>query len=916
MISTDLINIMTSCPEMEDSLTESLRPEPQRYKEYLLLKNKNHNLYELKTPVLYSREFSISEEEVVKCIEAISAVLELCTIVGIVIPRSRLWLRTHRANIQADDWVRYVRCNHTYSKAVHRLLAYVSLNGEGSWVKLLKWKFAAYFAFHRNQDLPERPNTKYPIEEIGGRKKISNFFSANCLIGGWIDDQLNSFKKNSNKELRMKFWHVVNTSQQLKKAMPDVPVSMIEQSVRDTVADLTMDPETLVQKQVVDGFCLVQHRVYCPLIDSDIPGSEMHVVLTKSRVVEALERTTDELFCDEVFTFDDLYEPFFPSVSANYIWSRGKCGSLNELYQKTSFGKENDLLQFGTELCTYSVSVSPHYGELGHAEARKITLNEEVGLGTNDFGLVIKMDSSNMDDKWREQFMEIFHLALAERPLVSAVGLAEPLKVRVISKGPPLTYTVLKPIQKWLWTCLKKNKVFSLIGRYVEERDVNRVLGKLMKDYIALSGDYVSSTNKLHSWVSEVILDRLMIHFEENLPLGFLHYAPDNFLVSLKELMLRALTKHIFVEDGVEKPQTEGQLMGSIISFPFLCIANAALCRLSMEESEFNTLRYRITDKPNRYSLGRILPCLINGDDCLLVGHKDRLRPCWEGFCAIAGLFSSLGKTYFSDSFCTINSTIFEWNPTSNWWTECKYVNLGLMKGQKRAGSGSSSVEYNSLKMGPHELGVIARELKRSCPPEIWLKVKSRFIYYNKKTLDKYPLSWFLPEWLGGIGLPVDHDNEISLTDRKMATVLKMKMNSDRKFKPVKPKDMAMWKMHELVMKDLKQFDYIEKPLYRMAVLNNSETIDFESQWAKLYKRMTINLLEKYPLESLYETINEVKSTHAALRHNADVQAYGRYELAYGSYDPMSDEDMLYENKDLVLPCWVGKFDDFPGLRL
>jgi hypothetical protein len=234
------------------------------------------------------------------------------------------------------------------------------------------------------------------------------------------------------------------------------------------------------------------------------------------------------------------------------------------------------------------------------------------------------------------------------------------------------------------------------------------------------------------------------------------------------------------------------------------------------------------------------------------------------------------------------------------------------MKGQKRCGSGSNNGKSNL--MGPHELGVVCRELKRSCPEKFWLKVKSRFIYYNKNVLDRYPLSWFLPEWLGGLGLPIDHDNEISKVDRKMATVLKMRMNGDSKFKPVKPKDMAMWKMHELVMKDLKIFDYIEKPLYRKATLMSGETFDFESQWARLYKLMTINLLEKTPIENLYDSILEIKSIQKALRHNSDVQSNGRHELEFDNYEPMSNEDMLYENKDLVLPCWVGKFDDFPGL--
>jgi len=334
---------------------------------------------------------------------------------------------------------------------------------------------------------------------------------------------------------------------------------------------------------------------------------------------------------------------------------------------------------------------------------------------------------------------------------------------------------------------------------------------------------------------------------------------------------------------------------------------------LAIEESEFNTVTYRVAD--HKVRLGKILPCLINGDDCLLKGHFQRLRICWEGFCAIAGLFSSLGKTYFSNNFCTINSTIYEWNETTKWWTECKYINLGLMRGQKRAGSGACS-KFRSLKMGPHELGVICRELKRSCPEAFWLKVKKRFIHYNRETLDKYPLAWFLPEWLGGIGLPVDNESEVPDLNRRFATVIKMKMNSEPKLRPVKPKDMAMWKMHQLVMKDLRCFNHVELPHYRSATVDEINIINLEDNWARLYKLMTINLLEKTPLEELVNEIEETDSIHRALRHNCDVQTLARHILSteFECYEPMTLSDMASENKDLVLPTWIREFDDYSAL--
>jgi len=778
----------------------------------------------------------------------------------------------------------------------------VALNGEGSWAKILKWKFAAFFAFHRNQDIPERPNLIFPKEGKGRQKeKVSKFWDPDCLLCGWVNDQLQKLKSSLDKGDRQMFWQIVNTSQQLKKAMPPVPQSMVDKSVEDTVVELTLNP--LALKQVKDSKLIIQQA--SQFFGDFLPGSEFYSLVTKEKVVDALKRSTSELFQFEKLTFDDLFDPFFPSTSANYIWSRGKCGSLNELYQKSSFGKEGSKILFGEESCLLSEPVSSHFGELGKHEQYTLSMQEQLGYGPTETGTVLRADISELKDCWKQQFCRLFELALLERPLVSPVGLSEPLKVRVISKGPPLLYSVLKPIQKWLWRTLKQHRVFNLIGRYVTEDDVNRILGNLGEEDLALSGDYISSTNKIHSWVSEVILDQLMLDLGENIDKRILDLIP-NFMSKLKEMMLRALTKHIFVDEaGNELPQTEGQLMGSIVSFPFLCIANAALCRLSLEEDTFNTKSFKINDNCH----GVPIPCLVNGDDCLLRGSVKRLRPLWESFCSIAGLYSSLGKTYFSRTFCTINSTIFEWCPTSNRWVESKYINLGLMMGRKR--STASSGNYQSYGMKGHQLGIIARELKRSCPPEWWLRVKSRFIYHNKRVLDIYPgIPWFLPEWLGGYGLPVDFSNEISETDRKAATIIKMLLNHDNDYKPVLPKDMDMWLMHNLVMRNLRNNTRLEPIHYRSAIVGDV-CVNFEHHWNKLYKYLTIDLLESTPLEELYQILNKDNSAKKAMFHNVDVHAYARHKIHLLNPEPMNDSDMTFENKDLVIPCFIKDFDSF-----
>ena len=920
--------IKIKCPSVEVACRPpqpTSLPEKSRYSTMIELYRKTS--FQLETTVALSEKYKLKKDEVCKIVEAVSAVCELYTIFGLASPRSQQWLKTRETKA---IWLETVRVNHGLYKAVHHLLRFVSENGMGSWVKLLKWKFASFFAFHRQQDIPRRPDMIFSF-------KSSFLFKPDELLGGIFRDFLMRLKsKNFDR-----FMQFSDTSQQLKKSMPEVPIEMVVKAEHDTLVELTSPVKEVPDDQ---GEVIL---VRCTTDKTLLPGEtdyqrytlafgedevfeeefgrrriyyEKKTTVTKTKVVEALRRTTRELFHDEVIDHHEIFEPFFPSTSANYIWSRKNCGALAELYDRVSFGKRESGMWFGSGTCSLFQRVSPHFGEWGKSESIKIAMEKDLGHEYTEEHPVLFFDSLDLRRSWQEDYCKIFELAKTERPLVETVGLPEPLKVRVISKGPPLLYTVLKPFQRFLWRVLKKHKVFSLIGRYVLPSDIERVLGGIRENEEAVSGDYVSSTNKLHSWVSEVILDELMIFIGENIPRESLAYLPNNFMIHLKNLFLKALTKHIFVETRIdyescghglfpcqyckdlspkyEHPQTEGQLMGSIISFPFLCIANAALCRLAIEESNFGR-PVRIVDTPFPGS-GPLAPLLINGDDCLLKGAKGRLRRCWEAYCAVAGLESSLGKTYFSDSFCTINSTIFE--RQKDRWIERKYVNLGLMMGRRRIGAGkkeSSQVEI-------HQLGTICRELKRSCPIELWPTVKSRFIYYNFKELNKFPIPWFLPEWLGGLGLPVDNPNEISRTDRLCASIIKYNLGLDRpleKLRPVLPKDAAKWLMHKKVMRDLREFEYLGQPLFKKGVHSGVRIFELEDEYAKLYKMMTINLLQKEPLESLYEILDEDHNVNKSLWHNATLFSIARNHIGSSNWEPMSDQDMVYENKDLVLPC-------------
>jgi hypothetical protein len=221
--------------------------------------------------------------------------------------------------------------------------------------------------------------------------------------------------------------------------------------------------------------------------------------------------------------------------------------------------------------------------------------------------------------------------------------------------------------------------------------------------------------------------------------------------------------------------------MGSIVSFPVLCIAVAAIARWALEAG---TLRKWLL---------KDAPLLDNGDD-LAMRCTEKVRLIWEKISAFAGLRSSVGKTYFSRSFVEINSTQFLRNAISNpyidiktittWkkyphgrfpvsrktytqrfnpFSQTKFVNMGLLENKKRSGSGSYGlIDRNQPTT---QIGVRYRELIRTAPSSLKVELHKMFIKNNKNLLDKAaPIPWYIPSWIGGLGLTgVEKPSELDL---------------------------------------------------------------------------------------------------------------------------------------------------------
>merc|ERR1712061_325931 len=183
--------------------------------------------------------------------------------------------------------------------------------------------------------------------------------------------------------------------------------------------------------------------------------------------------------------------------------------------------------------------------------------------------------------------------------------------------------------------------------------------------------------------------------------------------------------------------QMNGQLMGSVLSFPVLCVINFVAYWESLEE------HYGKTFKVNQ------VPCLIHGDDILFKTTREHYE-VWSRVILRFGLKKSVGKNYFHPKVFTIDSELWIEGKTHDQVHFKKYypINCGSLLGSEvdgRPGYQSSPIwdKFNS-------------SIRGAIDKELFLK---RFLCFNRKILKRMTwtksgiLNLFLPHMRGGLGL-------------------------------------------------------------------------------------------------------------------------------------------------------------------
>lgn len=380
------------------------------------------------------------------------------------------------------------------------------------------------------------------------------------------------------------------------------------------------------------------------------------------------------------------------SSRASFESSRKRGGQLGALFRET-FGEKAD-----------------HEDPLRTLRRKDLRrLSYEAGRAVA--GLTLG-DGVLVEDSFYEGDMQAFEEMLArEWPKYAALerldaqcqAVLEPFKVRTITKGPAVPYYLAKPLQKALHGILKEYPCFRLIGRPLQVTDLMDIAGasewsagerSTIFDIQLNSGDYgeclglgstpdldeplqwasvdyVSSTDKLWQELSAAYLGRCLARLRPLNPV-------------FTDLMMKVLAPHrvTYPKVGdVQLPpvvQVNGQLMGSPLSFPILCLANAGLIMKVKREVLGGAVCKR--------GFWRVLSSmLINGDDALYKATGQD----WSNHVAFGleiGLSMSPGKAYLHRRYANVNSTSIDCDAQVATATPylVKFLNTGLYFGQHK----------------------------------------------------------------------------------------------------------------------------------------------------------------------------------------------------------------------------------------
>jgi len=357
---------------------------------------------------------------------------------------------------------------------------------------------------------------------------------------------------------------------------------------------------------------------------------------------------------------------------------------------------------------------------------------------------------------------------------VMVAPVLEPLKVRLISKGAAAPYAASMPFQKSMHGHLKKTRQCALIGTPLVEEHLTWLSTHWMTQLIESdpdhksewnSGDYSAATDNLNLNVTKAIFETVLSRVPEVDPSG----EVDHLRQSMKDVARNVLYEQVINYPKLKTrqspesfDQTCGQLMGSTLSFPVLCVANLVAYWLALEDylKDFKQ-RYPDLCARRKPICFHQLPVLVNGDD-ILFRTNARFHELWLVRIEQLGFSLSPGKSLRHPRLLTINSMQYYMTGTTAqpMWTYTPYFNVGLLL--NGASGKVARVGQSSAEDGFPDLASVWSDLQEGCFSQI--TAFAAYIRYHKETLSKQTmnglLNLFATPLAGGLGfkVPVETD--------------------------------------------------------------------------------------------------------------------------------------------------------------
>jgi hypothetical protein len=403
-------------------------------------------------------------------------------------------------------------------------------------------------------------------------------------------------------------------------------------------------------------------------------------------------------------------------------------------------------------------------------------------------------------------------------------SICEPMKIRNITAGNALPYTLAKGMQKYMHSSLKKYSQFSLIGKSLDQFTVHELLGSRRKYDLIASGDFSAATDNIK-------IELTKLTFEAILNTMVSRHGMTNRHADILRRVLYEHKIHYSLDSGLEPvEQQNGQLMGSVLSFPILCI--------------INLITYWISVCPWVTDFKK-LGVLVNGDDIMFntdnYGYQNWLNTLHE-----AGLTPSPGKNFFHKKFGTVNSALFY---RKGYKTEyVPFYNVGMIIGQSKVAR---------VEEGRHKpIHCLHQNAMHGALNPI--SANLRFCEYNREELisasqlyDGTQLNWYVPRTLGGLGMklpagvefrsqysPLKKGHYITLSDtqRVLAHTLRDAWYKDNLEKPpFKPIGMEVDPDVVTWGNDIKKHYYLKAQLLDCPMLPDCEDIPMESHSPNWY---------------------------------------------------------------------------------